>query len=384
MKSSKIMIIATGCLMIGVVSVGSFLAKDREFSENENRYLAEHPQFSWEKVLEGEFQEDLESYLNDQILGRDFWITTKTSIQKLVGDSDIGGAYVGKDGYDFEKITPESVDRELFLENTETVKNYLDYCKSVGVEENQISFLLVPTSGLVMGDKLPVNARLFDQRQYLEEVKENIGKEYFVDVTEELQDAAQEEQVYYRTDHHWTSTGAMIAYEKWCNSTGVSFAGRDAYKKETVTEAFRGSLYSKILDYDSSYDSIWTYKKEAQTPDYEITMDGEEAESFYIESKLAEKDKYTYFFGGNYGEVVIHNNSNQNGRKLLVIKDSFANCFVPLAAEDFEYIYMIDLRYYKGDMATYVQEQGVTDLLVLYNISNFITDKNIYTLDKNI
>ena len=101
MKSSKIMIIVTGCLMIGVVSVGSFLAKDREFSENENRYLAETPKISWEKILEGEFQKDLESYLNDQILGRDFWITAKTFIQKSVGDSDIGGAYVGKDGYDF-------------------------------------------------------------------------------------------------------------------------------------------------------------------------------------------------------------------------------------------------------------------------------------------
>lgn len=384
MKSSKIMIVVASCLMIGVVSAGTFLTKDREFSENENRYLAETPEFSWEKVLEGEFQEDLESYLNDQILGRDFWITAKTSIQKLVGDSDIGGAYVGKDGYDFEKITPESVDEELFKKNTDAVRKYLDYCKSAGVDEKQISFLLVPTSGLVMEDKLPANARLFSQREYLKEAEEIIGKSYFIDVTEELTEAAREEQVYYRTDHHWTSLGALLAYEKWCNSTGVSFAGREAYEKKIVTDSFRGSLYSKILDYDSAYDSIWIYSKEEQSPDYEIIMDGEETESFYIESKLEEKDKYTYFFGGNYGETIIHNNSNRNGRKLLVIKDSFANCFVPLAAEDFEEIYMIDLRYYKGDMAAYVKEQQVTDVLVLYNISNFVTDKNIYTLEKNI
>lgn len=382
MKSSKIMIIVTGCLMIGVVSVGSFLAKDREFSENENRYLAETPKISWEKILEGEFQKDLESYLNDQILGRDFWITAKTFIQKSVGDSDIGGAYVGKDGYDFEKITPESVDEELFEKNTRAVKNYLDYCKSAGVAENQISFLLVPTSGLVMEDKLPANARLFDQSSYLAEAKAAIGEEFFVDVTEELSEVAKEEQVYYRTDHHWTSTGALVAYEKWCEDTGISFAGQDAYEKKTVTDTFRGSLYSKILDYDSAYDSIWTYTKAGA--DYSITIDGKEAESFYIDSKLEEKDKYTYFFGGNYGETVIHNNDNPNGRKLLVIKDSFANCFVPLAAEDFEEVSMIDLRYFKGDMAAYVKEQGVTDVLVLYNISNFITDKNIYNLEKNI
>lgn len=383
MKSSKIMIVIVGCLMIGVVSAGSFLAKDREFSENENRYLAETPEFSWEKVLEGEFQEDLESYLNDQILGRDFWITAKTSIQKFIGDSDIGGAYVGKDGYDFEKIIPESVDEDLFVKNTVAVKDYLDYCKNQGIEESQISFLLVPTSGLVMEDKLPANARLFDQEKYLEEAKATIGEQYVVDVTKELQEAAKTEQVYYRTDHHWTSTGALIAYEKWCSDTGMDFLGREAYQQKNVTDTFRGSLYSKILDYDSAYDSIWTYAKDENT-DYTITIDGEEAESFYVESKLKEKDKYTYFFGGNYGETIITNNGNKNGRRLLVIKDSFANCFVPLAAEDFEEIYMIDLRYCKEDMAAYVKDKGVTDVLILYNISNFITDKNIYQLDKNL
>ena len=383
MKSSKIMIVIVGCLMIGVVSAGSFLAKDREFSENENRYLAEPPEFSWEKVLEGEFQEDLESYLNDQILGRDFWITAKTSIQKFIGDSDIGGAYVGKDGYDFEKIIPESVDEDLFVKNTVAVKDYLDYCKNQGIEESQISFLLVPTSGLVMEDKLPANARLFDQEKYLEEAKATIGEQYVVDVTKELQEAAKTEQVYYRTDHHWTSTGALIAYEKWCSDTGMDFLGREAYQQKNVTDTFRGSLYSKILDYDSAYDSIWTYAKD-ENADYTITIDGEEAESFYVESKLEEKDKYTYFFGGNYGETIITNNGNKNGRRLLVIKDSFANCFVPLAAEDFEEIYMIDLRYCKEDMAAYVKDKGVTDVLILYNISNFITDKNIYQLDKNL
>lgn len=377
------MIVIVGCLMIGVVSAGSFLAKDREFSENENRYLAETPEFSWEKVLEGEFQEDLESYLNDQILGRDFWITAKTSIQKFIGDSDIGGAYVGKDGYDFEKIIPESVDEDLFVKNTVAVKDYLDYCKNQGIEESQISFLLVPTSGLVMEDKLPANARLFDQEKYLEEAKATIGEQYVVDVTKELQEAAKTEQVYYRTDHHWTSTGALIAYEKWCSDTGMDFLGREAYQQKNVTDTFRGSLYSKILDYDSAYDSIWTYAKD-ENADYTITIDGEEAESFYVESKLEEKDKYTYFFGGNYGETIITNNGNKNGRRLLVIKDSFANCFVPLAAEDFEEIYMIDLRYCKEDMAAYVKDKGVTDVLILYNISNFITDKNIYQLDKNL
>ena len=98
-----------------------------------------------------------------------------------------------------------------------------------------------------------------------------------------------------------------------------------------------------------------------------------------VVDKLDEKDKYAFFFGGNYGQVHIEA-GGKNGRKLLVIKDSFANAFVPLALEQFDDIYMVDLRYYKGDMQSYLAEHDITDILVLYNISNFISDKNLYKL----
>ena len=72
------------------------------------------------------------------------------------------------------------------------------------------------------------------------------------------------------------------------------------------------------------------------------------------------------------------------GRNVLVIKDSFANSFAPFLTQNYENIYMIDLRYYNGDLKAYLQEHNITDVLVLYNISNFISDRNIYKLTGGI
>ena len=96
------------------------------------------------------------------------------------------------------------------------------------------------------------------------------------------------------------------------------------------------------------------------------------------------KDKYAYFFGGNYGEVHIEHTEKNGKGNLLIIKDSFANAFVPFLIEDYDNLYMIDLRYYSGDMTSYIEENQITDVLVLYNVANFISDKNIYKLSRGL
>jgi hypothetical protein len=376
LKKTGIAITIAFILCIAGISGLSLIMEDREFSPNENRYLAEAPSFTLDKLMSGEFQDDLEDYLRDQISFRDGWITVKTAIQKACGDTDIGGAYVGSDGYDFEKITPEDVDDKQVARNLQAVSDYFaDAAGQIG--SDRLSFLLVPTSGFVMADKLPENARLFDQSAYILQVKEAMEDYNFIDVRQTLMDH-KDDYIYYRTDHHWTTDGAYLAYVEWCKSTGHSYAKLDDLVKNNVTKDFRGSLYSKILDADSAYDSIWTYGDF----DGPMLVDGDEIrDSCFDESKLSEKDKYAYFFGGNYGEVIV---GGKGEGKLLVVKDSFANSFVPMLTEVYDTIYMIDLRYYNGDMTAYLDEHQITDVLVLYNISNFISDRNLYKLASGI
>lgn len=381
MKKTKLIMALAFLLVIGFLTVAGWLTKDRDFSENENRYLAERPKFSIDNFMSGKFQDGLESYLNDQMVFRDQWITIKTAIQKACGDTDIGGAYVGKNGYDFEKILPEDVDEALLTRNTKAVAQFFDNC-SQSIDPSRLSFLLVPTSGLVLEEELPDHAILFDQETCITQVGSAMADYNFIDVRAILNEH-DDGDIYYHTDHHWTTDGAFLAYKEWCQATGHTFLGEDAYEKTVVADAFRGSLYSKILDYDSVYDKIWTMGKKGSTETFTVIADGKDIGGFYQPEKLQEKDKYTYFFGGNYGEVWIHKDSSNEGEQnLLVVKDSFANTFVPLIAEEYDNIYMIDLRYYNGNMNEYLFEHSVTDVLVLYNISNFVSDKNLYKLSK--
>lgn len=379
MRKSRWCMIVVFWGIIGLVSMAGWIAADKKFSENENRYLEELPQVGWGNFINGSYQEHLETYLNDQIFGRDAWISLKTGIQKACGDTDIGGAYVGKDGYDFEKITPEDVDDKLFSRNIKASVDFFAYCRGQGIEEEKLCFLLVPTSGLIYKENLPAYARMFDQQECIDRVRSAMVEYNYIDVVSALLEQKDTARLFYRTDHHWTSEGALIGYEQWCGGTGRVFEEAD-YEREEVTDRFRGSLYSKILDVDSAYDTISVFKKKGAMDKLQITEDGTQVDSFYEEKKLQEKDKYAYFFGGNYGQVHIHN-GNGTGN-LLMIKDSFANCFVPFLAEEYANIYMIDLRYFKGNMKNYVGEQEITEVLMLYNISNFLSDKNIYILNR--
>lgn len=390
MKKVRIIIIIVFIGFFVLISGASLIIKDREFSPNENRYLAETPELSWDNILSGKFQDGLEDYLRDQVCFRDGWITVKTGIQKACGDTDIGGAYVGKDGYDFEKITPEDVDEKQVDRNIKAVEDYF-MTASETIDKQKLSFLLVPTSGLVMQEKLPKNARLFDQAKYIDQVQKAMKDYNFVDVRDTLMDH-NEEYIYYKTDHHWTSAGACLAYEVWSEHTGGEAETEDGLVKNVVSDKFRGSLYSKILDADSAYDEIWTYglqKDEAfGSKDCTVTIDEkQQLDSIYDDEKLQEKDKYAYFLGGNYGQVHIQNQkaaSKAKGKNILIIKDSLANSFVPFVTQNYENIYMVDLRYYNGDMKSYLQEHNITDVLVLYNISNFISDRNLHKLTGGI
>ena len=390
MKRVRIIIIIVFIGFFVLISGASLIIKDREFSPNENRYLAETPELSWDNILSGKFQDGLEDYLRDQVCFRDGWITVKTGIQKACGDTDIGGAYVGKDGYDFEKITPEDVDEKQVDQNIKAVEDYF-MMASETIDKQKLSFLLVPTSGFVMQEKLPKNARLFDQAKYIDQVQKAMKDYNFVDVRDTLMDH-NDEYIYYKTDHHWTSAGACLAYDVWSERTGGEAETEDGLVKNVVSDKFRGSLYSKILDADSAYDEIWTYGLQKDdafgSKDCTVTIDEkQQLDSIYDDEMLQKKDKYAYFLSGNYGQVHIQNQkaaSKAKGKNILIIKDSFANSFVPFVTQDYENIYMVDLRYYNGDMKSYLQEHNITDVLVLYNISNFISDRNLHKLTGGI
>lgn len=374
MKKHQIITIIILISFITYLSLGSLIKKDESFSDNENRVLKTSISVSPYLIKSGDTQEDLEDYINDQIIHRDGFMAIKSTVDYVTGNRQINGAYMGKDGYIFEKITPEDVNDKVYNSNLSVLEDFFCFCTSK-IDKSRLSFILVPTSGLVMAESLPRGAYLFDQKSYIDKATETLSEYNVIYATSILMEHKNNAQVFYKTDHHWTSDGAYTVACDYLDSVGFAYSSVQLNKTK-VTSDFRGSLYSKVLYPFSAYDDINIYDTNS---DINVMIEEKEYNSLYFKDKLATKDKYTVFCGGNYGRMDI-SGAGDSGRKLLLIKDSFANCFIPFLADNYDEITVIDMRYMKSDIRSIFESEDYTDVLVLYNISNFVADKNFILL----
>ncbi len=364
MKKLYILFIVLFAVMIALPSLWVFATEDTEFSDNENRMLQTAPELNGENILSGDFQNDLNEYITDQFPARDTWTALGSRIKMMSGMKDIGGAYIGKDGYYFEMITPDSIDETMYLQNLALIKTFAQVHSDIPV-----TLLLVPATSTVLSDKLPANAETYDAEALLVKAREALPEVNVPDLYSELIKHS-DEYIYYRTDHHWTTVGAGIAYD-------CLMDGRGAYKgqPELFSDFFLGTTYSKTLDSNALADEVYIVPVSDRLT---VNADGMDI-PFYFKAAANEKDKYKVFFGGNYGQVTIRGGVH-NGKTLLVIKDSFANSLVPYLTADYENIIMLDLRYYMGSIQGLMEQEGVTDVLFVNEMSSFAKDANIIKL----
>ena len=355
-------LIAIAVILLGLSAGSFFLTPDRAFSENENRYLQLTPKLSWDTVMSGDFMEDMEEYTSDQIVFRDLWTATRSLLQRAEGKEDISGTYLGAEGRYFAKVTEDSFNRAGLGKNAGYIREFF------AASGTSCRALIVPSPAGVLRDMLPENAPYYDEAGAFERLDATLGGS-LLDVRETLADV---EDPYYHTDHHWTTMGAQAAYRRWAEVTGHTVREGALV---CATEEFRGTLYSKVLLPDSVYDSVY-YAPEITAEN--VVCDGKDG-TLYDGDALTRKDKYELFLGGNYGQCVI-TTGTENGKHLLLVKDSFANSFVPFLLGDYETVTMIDLRYFRGSMAELAAESD--DILVLTEITNLAASGDYFKLMK--
>lgn len=359
------------CAIMAAFCIGDLLQEDIFFSESENRILAAKPKFSMETLLNGKYAKDYENYVNDQFVSRNTWIMLKTGTDIMMQKKAINGVYLAEDDYLIEQHLPQDFPQE-------TIDKKLTLLKDLIKAYPQTKVLLAPTADNVLTDKLPMYAPYFDQRAFLGQVKEAIGEDALIDVTDTLA-AHADEDIYYRTDHHWTTLGAYYAYRTWAEETGKYPIPYSTDELQAVTTTFCGTLQSK-LNLPISGEEIRIFPS---TLDRKITVTydyGKKSNSFYEDSYLEGKNKYGYFLDDNHGLVEIEN-AEKNGKQLLIIKDSYANTMIPLLTPYYEKVYVLDLRYFNGKLLDFMQscdEYGNMEVLVLYNCIHFIDDFRYY------
>lgn len=346
------------------------------FSENENRFLAQMPKYSWKDLKSGKYTQEYEKYITDQFVYRDEWISVKTFSERALHKQDIKSIYIGKDGYLIERHESNNIDKEKEEKNI----NYLvDFIDNMNIE-GKISLMLIPTASEILTNKLPPFANGYNQLQVIDRLKENIeDKKVLVDISKVLKDH-KDEYIYYKTDHHWTSLAAYYSYLEWARINDIDALSQEEFNINIGSEDFYGTLHSK-LNLNINPDTIYLYNRKEQIRLEHIADLKDKSDSIYDLSKLEIKDKYSVFLGGNHAMDEIKTSIN-NGKSLLIIKDSFAHSMVPFLINHYENIYLVDLRYINTNISDLISEKNITDVLVLYNIINFVSDNNMFKLNK--
>ena len=350
------------CLLLAVSTLAGLLLPDRYYSEREKRTLTQKPKFTVADFISGKFSDNLESYLTDQVPLRDDRVTLKTYLELAVGKRESGGIYLCKDQYLMDKFT--SYSKKQLAANAAALADLQEKLAAEGVSMNTI---LVPVAAQVLADKLPAYAPAADYAAIFQ-VLTDAGVDT-VNVWSTLA-AHSGENIYYRTDHHSTSLGAYYAYCAWRDIEPAAYE----WTQEVLCDDFYGTTWNKVSLPSVPAEEItaW-YKHINRSVSYN---NGQyETDSIYERKYLSGSDQYAVFLNSNQAQTVIEG-SGKNG-KLLLIKDSYGNTFSQFPVEDYAEVHVLDLRFFKGDVAEYARENGITDALVLYGVQNFVKDTNL-------
>ena len=354
-------------LALLAVMLLNLIVRDRTFSELENRTLTERPKLTAASLTDGSYMEDFEEYQADQFVGRDFLRSFEIFLRWMGGNRLENGVYLGKDGQLLEEIVMPTA--EKLQEQTEAINAFAS-----AYPETRVSVLLVPDAGTVLPDAWPAFAQENDQREAIEDFHQGlVDSVNWIDAAGAL-DSHSDEKLYYKTDHHWTSLGALYAYEQYCTRMGLPAGSFTAY---TVSDDFNGVLSSTSGYCQQEKETIEIY-----TPDVPcsqvVTYQEEQKKttSLYDMEKLDTKDQYALFLGGNNAVVDIKTTTD-NDQTLLLFKDSFANSMLPFLVTNYKEIIVVDPRYYYGDAGELMNMYSVDDVLILYSGNTMFTDSSL-------
>lgn len=345
------------------------LSHQRTYSPVEKRELQTRPEISITKVLDGRFQKKYESYLRDQFPGRDHWVSFQTDMELFMGKNEIHNVYIGKNHYLLEHYTEKEFDPQQISKNLQALEKFVGKAK----QNADVHVMMVPTKSWVLREKLPAFAPHYKEQKFYDALQQKLEKEDVLISVEPVLDAHKEEEIYYQTDHHWTTLGAWYAYEQYTKAVGGDLQRAQGKKKfRCISKDFYGTTYAKI-NYARQADKIEIYEP-ADKLRVVYNMGEKKTKTLYDVSFLKTADQYSVFTGGNQAVLEI-TGGIKNGKTLLLIKDSFANSILPFLAEDYEKLVVVDLRQLNVSGDRLLEMFSPTDILILYNSAQFAQDK---------
>ena len=369
-------------ILFSVFFVGMFLldcvTPDRTVSELENTTLTQRPKVTAQILSSAglnRFFNDYTQYTKDQIPGRDAWISLQSFVETaLLQKTQSGGILLGDKGQMFDRTYGLVSSEERTLpRNIAAVASLAARCPG------KVYAMGAPAASSMCPERVPAHAPLLQEESYLGQIQaavEQAGGVYLP--LKDALSAHKDEYIYYRTDHHWTTQGAYYAYSELCSALGLEPFDRAAHTAVDVPD-FYGTFYSRARTWNAQPDTLTYYDLDNPLTIYTVTGPGMPTEGqttgLYDLDKLDVYDKYAAFLHGNNGLSRVEGDGE--GR-ILVIKDSYANSFVPFLTANYAQIDVVDLRNYNYGLDGLIAENGYDQILVLYSFDSFKSDPYLY------
>ncbi len=374
MNSKTISALAFFALLIILPCITLFRPK-KDFSDEENRYLAKLPKFNASSYGNKDFMNGFDAYFSDHFVSRTKFKRLSTDIELMLGKTEINGVYIlpNKLIAKVDEVKDVPVSKSVNAINTFSSKH----------PDLNMAIMLVPTAQDIYAGSLPHNSPRFDEGKFIDIVHGGLhSRVEKIDAHTPLL-STRNEYIYYRYDHHWTTLGAYYGYATAAKKLGFDPIPLNSFDIEYAADDFYGTLYSKTLYDEIEPDRIELYHLNKGVEIINVEIDTgesiEERDSIYFREFLSEKDKYSVFLGQNQPIVHVHTD-NSNGKNLLIFKDSFAHSMVPFLAEHYSKITLVDLRYINVPVDELVDIDKYSQAIVIYNTSNFLHDDNIIKL----
>lgn len=372
-RKDEILTTVLFCGFLAAMFVCYLLLPKKTFSEKEKRYLAESPQFSWQTLADGQLGGEVETYMADHIPGRDFFVGLNGTYDLVTGRQITSDVRLLKGD--------RLVEAPVLWNQAAAEKNMRAINSFAEAVDTPVDLMLVPSAGWAATSGRVFTLDLFSRENYedasmIESIHGLAGEKLnCVDILAALEN---QEDYYYRTDHHWTSEGAYMVYGADMEQLGKAYPERDAFRVERVS-GFTGSNYARsaLWQIPGEELELWHGTDGIQVVNGE---DSQIHEGIFYPHRLEETDKYTVFLDGNHSTVRLDNPRNAGQGKILVIRDSYCNVFGGFLAESYETVVLVDLRYYKNPVSQLLAEEEFDRVLICYSIGNFMTDSNIIWL----
>ena len=377
-RRAGVPLLAVSALLLLGLTIANLAWPKRDMIELENRKAAQFPVFSVEALWNGRWQSEFARWMQDQFLLRDTWINTQRAADEIVFQkAEEDGILLGKDRWMFTKLfTIGDATRQQTAKNVQAVAEF------AARYPGKVTFLLAPSASVIYPEALPAGAPMADENALLDDIFAQVGESAAVIDLREPFTARRDEYLYFKTDHHWTTNGAYRAYEQFCALKGLTPFDRDAHEAVTVAD-FQGTHYSATRLWNVENDTITYYPLPNQMTIYNITGEAQyeplKTENLINTDKFATRDKYAAFLDGNNGYSVIEGDGEGS---ILVVKDSYANSFIPYLTANYKKIGVVDFRSFKYGLDSTIEREGYDEVLILYNFQTFISDTNLIYISR--